>query len=357
MEGIIDNHTHFDSLEVYQRYLSDMDGAGIDQFCILVIGRDHAAPDAFKQAHALWLKHRHPDRAYVFGGLDFTGMFDQGRPEPEVPFIRQIQTMMEVGCDGLKLLTGKPDRRKWMGQPLDGPTYQPMLRFLEESGFPVLWHVADPPEFWDRNAIPQWAKIHDWWYDSTHPPKAQIEKEINNVLARHPRLNVTFAHFFFLSDRLEDAADLLKKHPNVKFDLAPGIEMNHNFTANYQVSRQFFIDHADRILYGTDTGLMNQTNSPDRPKMVRRFVESSDEIVVPQDPCLTPDDRPNLHGLGLEPKVTKQIFRENFQRFVGRTQPRPLNKTRLREVLKELGDTARARGEKNPTADRVLAEV
>jgi hypothetical protein len=156
---------------------------------------------------------------------------------------------------------------------------------------------------------------------------------------------------------LDDAADVLKRYPNVKFDLAPGIEMNHNFTANYEASRQFFIDHADRIIYGTDTGLMNQTNSPDRPKMVRRFVESSDEIVVPQDPCLTPDDRPNLHGLGLEPKVCRQILRQNFQRFVGGTQPRPLNKTRLTEVLKELGDNARARGEKNPTADRVLAEV
>jgi predicted TIM-barrel fold metal-dependent hydrolase len=354
---IIDNHTHFDLLESHDQFLSDMDGAGVGPFCILVIDRSHIAPDSYKFAHALWMKHRHPNRCYVFGALDFAGMFDDHRPEPNIPFVKQVQTMMEMGCDGLKLLLGKPDRRKWTGQPLDGAVYTPVLNLLEETGFPILWHVGDPPEFWDRNKIPQWAKIHDWWYDATHPTKAQIDKEIANVIQRHPRLNVTFAHFFFMSDHLKEAEELLKKHPNIRFDLAPGIEMNHNFTANWEASREFFLRHADRILYGTDSGMMDQGTSPDRPKMVRRFIDTRDEIVVPTDPCFTPDDRPNLRGLGLPESATRKIFHENFRAFVGRDNPKPLNPSLLKKFLKELSTQAKATGEKTPTADRVLAEL
>jgi hypothetical protein len=74
----------------------------------------------------------------------------------------------------------------------------------------ALWHVGDPPEFWSERTVPQWARQRGWWYDDTHPPKSQIDAEIFRVFERHPRLRLILPHFFFMSDRLDDAAELLE---------------------------------------------------------------------------------------------------------------------------------------------------
>ena len=95
--------------------MADMEANHVAPFNVLVMGRDQDEPDCDKLAHALWLKARHPDRVYVFGGLDFSGMFDAGQSEPNVPFLEQLEALIALGCDGLKLLNGKPDRRKWTG--------------------------------------------------------------------------------------------------------------------------------------------------------------------------------------------------------------------------------------------------
>ena len=70
-----------------------------------------------------------------------------------------------------------------------------------------------------------------WWYEPPIPPKEQIDREIAAVFARHPRLNLILPHFFFLSDQLEKAARLLERYPGFYLDLAPGVEMLHNFTS------------------------------------------------------------------------------------------------------------------------------
>src|SRR5690606_23206726 len=95
------------------------------------------------------------------------------------------------------------------------------------------------------------------------------------------------------------------------------VEMLHNFTKSRAAAREFFIAFADRILLGTDTGLLDHATSPDRGVMVRRFLESDDRFPVPEDPAMTPDDRPDLHGLGLPAGVVEAIGRRNFERIVG----------------------------------------
>jgi hypothetical protein len=47
----------------------------------------------------------------------------------------------------------------------------------------------------------------------------------HRVIARHPKLNIIWAHFFFLSDKLDEAAKLLIEHPSYNIDLAAkGVE-------------------------------------------------------------------------------------------------------------------------------------
>jgi predicted TIM-barrel fold metal-dependent hydrolase len=354
---IIDNHIHFMRLDVEDRLLRDMEINGVSQFCVLDVGCDQDAPDTHKLAHALWLKSRHPERVFVFGGLDFGGMFDGGRDAPDTPLVEQLDELIAVGCDGLKLIAGKPDSRKRVGQPIDGPAFTPLLQRLEATRFPVLWHVGDPPEFWSESTCPLWARQRGWWYDATYPPKQQIDHEIAAVLERHPALNLILPHFFFLSDDLVAAAALLDRHPNVQLDLAPGVEMFHNFTKQRAAARTFFIRYADRILYGSDSGLCDHQHSPKRSWMIQHFLKTDEGFDVPEDPCMTPDERPPLQGIALPADVLQKIFAANFRRVVGRERPRPLNMPAVRALLRRLAERARMRNDPTRTAERVLAEM
>ena len=114
---IIDSHVHFGDWEnqtaledLYAKMLGEMDRDGVAQFSLCVCGNYAGRYGNFKLADALWFKFRQPERVYVFGGLDMTGLF--AGPTPEHPFVDQLERLRGVGCDGLKLLTGKPDTRK-----------------------------------------------------------------------------------------------------------------------------------------------------------------------------------------------------------------------------------------------------
>lgn len=318
---VCDNHVHLFRADHEATLLRDLDYTGTTQFALMVTGF-HGFDDRGQQLdNCLRVKQKHPGRAFVFGGFDYRSMEATGKPE--IPFETQLQQLLAVGCDGLKLLIGKPGPRKALNHPLDGPVFEPFLTLAEQLQIPVLWHAGDPPEFWSEATVPLWARGRGWTYDHTFPTKPQIEAEMARVFARHPRLKLILPHFYFLSDRLTDAAELLRTYPSFHLDLAPGVEMFHNFTANWEASRQFFIDFADRILYGSDFGIYCGWHR-DRGRMVRRFLETADTFDVPDDVLMSPDDRPPLRGLGLPDDVLQQIYVENFRRVIG-TRPRPLN--------------------------------
>jgi hypothetical protein len=218
-----------------------------------------------------------------------------------------------------------------------------------------LWHVGDPPEFWNADTVPLWAKQSGWWYDDSFPPKAQIDRELNAVLRNHPGLRLVLAHFCFLSRDLGAAAAFLNDHPGVNLDLAPGIEMYHNFTAVPGAAHDFFVKHSDRILFGTDTGIGNHTTGRGRGRMIRRFLETADRFEVPEDPFMTPDERPALHGLSLPAGALDRIYRTNFERWIGRDRPRPLDLDAARSLLRDLSARAAAREDPENNAAAALA--
>src|SRR6185369_3531698 len=97
---IIDGHVHCFLRHQVDKLVDDVRYTGARRFCALVIARNDGSQ---QWDNALDLKRRLPDEAIVFGGLDFT---TPDRP----PYEEQLQKLMDLGCAGLKLLTGKPDR-------------------------------------------------------------------------------------------------------------------------------------------------------------------------------------------------------------------------------------------------------
>jgi hypothetical protein len=179
---------------------------------------------------------------------------------------------------------------------------------------------------------PPRARARGWFYGGgDYPLKEELHAEVAHVLQRHPRLKVVLAHFYFLSGDLERAGRLLDAYSGVYLDLAPGSEMLNNFTRANGHTRAFFVRHADRLIYGTDTttgGMMRDgeraiDRALGRAWAVRTFLETELPYTPPEglDHWLQPD-LPALRGLALPQESLIKIYRTNVEHLYGPTPAR-----------------------------------
>ncbi|PIZ45080.1 MAG: hypothetical protein COY42_12875, partial [Armatimonadetes bacterium CG_4_10_14_0_8_um_filter_66_14] len=232
----------------------------------------------------------------------------------------QVDRLRALGADGIKMIENKPTARKLLDVPVDSDYFADYFARVEETGFPVLWHVNDPEEFWIPELTPSWARERGWGYDETFVAKEQLYAEVENVLARHPKLKLLFAHFYFLSADLPRAARLFDRFENVHLDLAPGVELLYNLSQDVEATREFFTKYADRIVFGTDTASGNSPQEAQiRAGLVTRWLETDDEYRVPDeaDFLLGPPEDGLMRGLSLPADVLARIYRGNFERLAG----------------------------------------
>jgi hypothetical protein len=306
---IIDSHVHFVHPETMAELLALMDEAGHTRANLVCIPN----PDATTHnPAALYFKKHHPERAFLSGALDYAPVMADPTHASQI-LAGQIRALRTQGFDGLKLIEGKPEVRKLLPLPLDGPEYAGMWAALENEQFPVVFHVADPDEFWDAERCPDWARRSGWDYsDGSYPTKEDLYSEVDHILERHPKLKITFAHFYFLSADLERAGHFLDAHPTVCYDLAPHLGMYQDFSHDPAAARAFFLRYASRILYGTDMdtrvlvrGAEGRAFMRSIPWLMRSFLENSGTFTYHSS---------EFHGLGLPQAALKQIYHANFER-------------------------------------------
>jgi len=303
-----------------------------------------STPDMAEISHnpaLIYFKSLHPKFATICGGLDHFSVQSNPSTMPQA-FADQVTALKKAGFDGLKLLESKPIARKIIPIPLDSLVYEPMWSKLEELDLPVIWHVADPEEFWDADLCPQWVKDSGWFYgEDTYPLKETLYAEVESVLTRHPALKVILAHFYFLSADLPRAARFLEAHPNVCFDLTPGSEMFFNFNKTPVQTADFFDHFQDRLIFGTDSGAstvgkpgqpLNMAETLARTYVVRAFLESQDAVEIPDGVKHWRRLGVELTGLGLSDAILLKIYGENFRNLFG-SDPAPLDLSYSHELL------------------------
>jgi predicted TIM-barrel fold metal-dependent hydrolase len=328
---VIDGHIHFAFPVLRDDYTQVIRAARFQRVNLV------STPDAVFANHnpaAIYYKSLYPDTTYICGAMDYFAALSAGPQGPQV-LGNQVRQLHAVGFDGIKLLETKPMVRKMLKIPLDSPMYEPMWAAIEELGMPVVWHVADPEEFWDPNRCPGWAKQNGWYYgDGTYPTLESLYTEVDNILSRHPGLKVILAHFFFLSEHLERAAAFLDAHPHAHFDLTPGSEMFFNFTRQKDQARDFFVRYSHRLVFGSDIGGsaiealpkdgLNQAESLARAWVVREFLESDRVVDIPEGVSHWRRPGQQIEGIALPVDVLHLIYHGNFERLFGLT-PRILN--------------------------------
>jgi len=265
---------------------------------------------------------------------------------------------MAMGCDGIKMIEGKPTSRQRMDVPVTDAYFADYWARVEELGVPIVWHVNDPEEFWDPERLPVWAKERNWGYGPDDVQKEELYAEVDEVLARHPRLRIIFAHFYFLSADLPRATRFLDAHPTVSFDLTPGIEMLYNLSRDPDASRAFLSAYADRIVFGTDLSSgLTVDEGRFRAGIIYRWLESEDTFHVPDgaDFLLGSPKDGVIQGLSLPGDVLRKIYAGNFARLAG-DAPRALNVSLAIQECERLADIAQALSGQ-PAAETESAKV
>ena len=155
------------------------------------------------------------------------------------------------------------------------------------------------------------------------------------MLDKHPRLRVILAHFFFLSNDLAEAERVMKKYPNVSFDLTPGWEMFVGFSKDIPEWRKFFLKYSDRILFGTDSDNEKKFNAEIHLLVRQALTHDESEFMMS---CYREE---LIRGLHLPSDVTDKICYKNYERFFG--EPKAVNtdlvKTCAARLLRDLGDS------------------
>jgi hypothetical protein len=321
---IIDAHVHMQALDGIDDMMRGLDECGFAAMNIVCIPGSRVGGLA-ENAVALLCKAMHPQRVYVSGGLCYGMPGGVSRQN----LANQAGTLLDIGCDAMKMIEGKPGPRKRTGLALNDPAYDDYYALLERRQAPLTFHVADPEHWWDAELAPPMAREHGaYWEDPQILSQQALYDEALGVLEKFPNLRVIFAHFFFLSNYPDRAAAFLDRWPNVCFDLAPGAEMYRNFSKQPERWRELFTAYQDRIIFGTDNITPQQPREARYRKMIdkswwqRRFLETR-ESFEGFGSVEFGGGRP-IRGLGLDRPVLQKIYRDNYQRCAG-PQPKAID--------------------------------
>lgn len=316
VDRVVDSHVHLRDIAEIDDLVEHCRKIGFARMNLACYANSEAVNE---NASGFAAAARYPDVFTMFAGLDHSTYWSKGKTVAPT-FPEQVDTLRKIGARGIKMLETKPTSRQDLPIAIDDDYFEPFFAAVEENGMPMLWHAADPEEFWDAEKTPEWAASRGWGYDETDVPKETLYAEVERVLARHPRMNVILAHFYFLSADLPRAAAFLDTHDRVLIDLAPGIEMLHNCSTDPAASREFFCRYAEQIVYGTDiASSQTQTEAYVRADLVRRWLETDEVFVVPEeaDFLLGGAGDGKIVGMALPTDVLEQIYAANFERLIG----------------------------------------
>jgi predicted TIM-barrel fold metal-dependent hydrolase len=333
---VIDVHVHgpLPAEQALQAHFEAMDASGIDAVTILLFDpagwQYQGGWSEFNLRAWLRLRKQHSQRLSVFGTVDF------GRAAKEPDFFRQIvaelHTAAEWGAQGVKIWKNLGMHHRDMSGALikiDDPRLDPFWKACGDLGLPVLIHSADPKEYWYPNSFNTFqynlGDTAKYYKHPVVPAWEELIRQRNHVVQKHPRTTFIGAHFGSLSSDFDRLADLLDKNPN--FFVECGARLRFMYRYHPQAIHDFFVKYQDRILFGTDTFLLqeerileDQQSRKAWQERVSRFCsgyleyfETDHYVSVPggyQDSWL------RLKGIRLPPEVLEKLYYTNAQRLI-----------------------------------------
>jgi len=322
---VVDTHTHFfykmrHSREQLTAFVKLMDKHQI-AVCNSLDGKLGDQLD--EHIKYLWTDHK--ERFTIFVNIDWIGDGDEDDPATyachQSGFVRhtvqQLKQAKEKGASGLKIFKQfglgykNPDGSLI---EIDDPRGDPIWAACGELGLPVLIHTADPAAFFlpidETNE--RWEALHrrpSWsFHGEEFPSRESLLAARNRVIGKHRQTIFIGAHMANNAEDLATVASWLKEHPNLYVDPASRIS---ELGRQPYTAREFLIEHADRVLFGTD-GPWPEL----RLTYYWRFLETYDEYFPYSEKVPPPQGFWRIYGTGLPDDVLRKIYHENAARII-----------------------------------------
>jgi len=200
---------------------------------------------------------------------------------------------------------------------LDDPLFEPVLDFMESSGFTLLTHIGEPKNCWlpidsmtvngDKSYFKENPQYHMYLHPD-YPSHERLMESRDHVLARHPDLHMVGAHLGSLEWDVDVLAERLDRYPNFAVDLAARV--CHFQVQDRQKVIDFILKYQDRILYATDMSV-----SGDGFEERKERIESewrSDWAYFATGKLMTSRNVDNeFRGLDLDREVLEKIYYSN----------------------------------------------
>ena len=305
----IDFHNHLDAQNPAD-VIRIMDACGIERTVNITMKVGDEARSIMRRFHTFA-----PERFSTIAWMDWTGLHSPGFFERAV---ENLRSFVEAGACGIKIWKDLGlQLRDANGELLriDDIRLSPLFDEAAKLRVPVMFHIADPDAFFlpiDRfnERYEELAAHPDWSFHGSQYSKDELLEQRDRVFARHPQTTFVAAHMAEKPENLAYLDKLLLTYSNVFVDMsARTAELGRQpYTA-----RDFFLKHADRILFGTDL-----VPGIEMYRLHFRFLETADEYFEYPSHA-SRQGRWNIYGLHLPDEVLQKIYRENALRlFNGR---------------------------------------
>ena len=313
---VIDFHQHVDDklgpdgkLPVSaEELLKVMDAANVRRLVILT---GPTGDELTKLINALVKPH--PDRFTVFAQVDWTKIDE---PDFGAKAAARLRDDVARGARGLKVLKtlGLYARHK-DGKlvAIDDPRIDPVWAEAGKLKIPVAIHTGDPEAFFhprdgkNERYEELWMNP-DWSFaDPSFPSLDQLLAARDRVIARHPETTWVALHVGGWPENLDYVSGLLDRYPNANVELGA---REAELCRQPRRARKLFLDHPDRILFGTDFG-----PEPALYANFFRWLETADEAF----PYFNHPEqgRWECYGLELPDAVLEQVYHRNAERVLG----------------------------------------
>jgi len=261
-----------------------------------------------------------PDHFAYLCSFEMAGWADKNWYEAVLASLRQS---LRNGAVGVKIWKNigmeirKPDNSFLM---VDDPFFAPLFEFLQENQIPVLAHLGEPKNCWlplDRMTSKRnraYYEKNPQYHAYLHPEIPSYDRQIearDNILKQYPGLVFVGAHLGSLEWSCEELALRFDRYSNFMVDLSSRLgHLQIQSLASPAKARDFIIQYADRIMYGTDA-----YNNPDK------FITSLTndwKYFTTGDECQSAEVDGVFKGIQLPEEILHKIYFANAKRIYRR---------------------------------------
>ncbi|MDD3714750.1 MAG: amidohydrolase family protein, partial [Atribacterota bacterium] len=258
--------------------------------------------------HIERFKAKAPDRFYHMGGIDWSKWEEKGSKFGDWA-AKQVEEQVKLGASGIKIwknlgLHIKDPQGNLV--KVDDPRLDPIFETAASLKIPVYMHISDPVAFFDpvdqfNERIDDLGEHPEWsFFGPQFPSFLEVIEQFANRIRRHKKTQFIGCHVASYAENLTWVSSLLDECPNLCVDISERIG---ELGRQPYTTRKFFIQYADRIIFGID-------RLPDKVwyQIYARFLETDDEYFN-YDPTYPPrQGRWFIYGIYLPDEVLGKVY-------------------------------------------------